>query len=382
MSYIGQGLPADTFQGFTTDKFTGDGTANKAFTLTKEPFSEDTILVTIDGVVQEPTDDFTVSGTTLTLVGTAANGSEVNVTHMGGPLPIGGAAELDLNGASDKLILDADGDTTISADTDDEINIKVGGTDAFNILGSKLIVADTASHTDDFLQIESPASGGGHGIQIRRNDSNTDQQVGRVQFGNNSDVDLGIVACKTDGAVNTGAIVVSTASAGTTAERFRVTEAGIHIGGTADANALDDYEEGTWTVTLGNSDATEAMTLNGSFGGTAGTMHYTKIGQQVFVGGYIVATGNGTFDSNSAVYINGLPFTVRNSNTAYTAISIGYAQGLNITASEHISGYTRLNETHAALQRWDATSGSTALTRDEFSSDGGFIFTINYLTDA
>ncbi len=138
MSYIGQGLPADTFQGFTTDKFTGDGTANKTFTLTKEPFSEDTILVTIDGVVQEPTDDFTVSGTTLTLVGTAPNNSEVNVTHMGGPLPIGGAAELDLNGASDKLILDADADTTISADTDDQIDVKIGGTDALRVTGTAL----------------------------------------------------------------------------------------------------------------------------------------------------------------------------------------------------------------------------------------------------
>ena len=137
MSYIGQGLPADTFQGFTTDKFTGDGTANKTFTLTKEPFSEDTILVTIDGVVQEPTDDFTVSGTTLTLVGTAPNNSEVNVTHMGGPLPIGGAAELDLNGASDKLVLDADGDTTISADTDDQIDIKIAGADDIKITANK-----------------------------------------------------------------------------------------------------------------------------------------------------------------------------------------------------------------------------------------------------
>jgi len=382
MSYIGQGLPADTFQGFTTDSFTGDGSAT-TFTLSKEPFSEDTLIVVINNVIQKPTTNFTVSGTTLTIVGTAvASGDVIYAIHMGGPLPVGGASELDLNGASDKLVLDADGDTTISADTDDEINIKVGGTDAFNILGSKLIVADTASHTDDFLQIESPASGGGHGIQIRRNDSNTDQQVGRVQFGNNSDVDLGIVACKTDGAVNTGAIVVSTASAGTTAERFRVTEAGIHIGGTADANALDDYEEGTWTVTLGNSDATEAMTLNGSFGGTAGTMHYTKIGQQVFVGGYIVATGNGTFDSNSAVYINGLPFTVRNSNTAYTAISIGYAQGLNITANQSIGGYSRINTTGGVLWRWDTATGGSSLNRDEFSEDGGFIFSISYFTDA
>ena len=52
--------------------------------------------------------------------------------HMGGPLPIGGAAELDLNGASDKLILDADGDTTISADTDDQWILKLV-TDRFSI---------------------------------------------------------------------------------------------------------------------------------------------------------------------------------------------------------------------------------------------------------
>ena len=154
MSYIGQGLPADTFQGFTTDKFTGDGTANKAFTLTKEPFSEDTILVTIDGVVQEPTDDFTVSGTTLTLVGTAPNNSEVNVTHMGGPLPIGGASELDLNGASDKLILDADGDTTISADTDDQVDIKIGGTDRFSIASTGATTI-TVGGNEDTLTLKS-----------------------------------------------------------------------------------------------------------------------------------------------------------------------------------------------------------------------------------
>lgn len=159
MSYIGQGLPADTFQGFTTDKFTGDGTANKAFTLTKEPFSEDTILVTIDGVVQEPTDDFTVSGTTLTLVGTAANGSEVNVTHMGGPLPIGGASELDLNGASDKLILDADADTTISADTDDQIDFKAGGTDIMSLTATTATFNDgvtiTTADNSDTLTLKS-----------------------------------------------------------------------------------------------------------------------------------------------------------------------------------------------------------------------------------
>ena len=143
MSYIGQGLPADTFQGFVTDTFAGDGSAT-TFTLSKEPFSEDTLIVVINNVIQKPTTNFTVSGTTLTIVGTAvASGDVIYAIHMGGPLPIGGAAELDLNGASDKLILDADADTTISADTDDQIDFKVGGTDQIKLTDGVLAPTTT-----------------------------------------------------------------------------------------------------------------------------------------------------------------------------------------------------------------------------------------------
>ena len=138
MSYIGQGLPADAFQGFTTDTFTGDGSAT-TFTLSKEPFSEDSLIVVIDNVIQQPTTNFTVSGTTLTIVGTAIlSGIKGYAIHTGGPLPIGEANKLDLNGASDQLILDADADTTISADTDDQIDFKIGGSDIFQMTASKL----------------------------------------------------------------------------------------------------------------------------------------------------------------------------------------------------------------------------------------------------
>ena len=54
MSYIGQGLPTDTFSGFTTDSFSGDGSAT-TFTLSKAPFSEDGLIVVINNVKQQPT---------------------------------------------------------------------------------------------------------------------------------------------------------------------------------------------------------------------------------------------------------------------------------------------------------------------------------------
>ena len=137
MSYIGQGLPADVFAGFTIDKFTGTGVASQALTLSKAPLGETALLITIDGVVQEPTDDFTVLGTTVTIVGTAPLNSEINVTHLSGTVPNTLASAVDVNGLSDGIILDADADTTISADTDDQIDIKIAGADDIKITANK-----------------------------------------------------------------------------------------------------------------------------------------------------------------------------------------------------------------------------------------------------
>ena len=119
MSYIGQGLPDNQFIGYETEAFSGSGSANQQLSLSKQPFSESSILVVINNVVQRPTTDYAVSGSTVTLVGTVASGDVIYVTHLGATSPIGEASALDLGGQSDKLILDTDGDTTISADTDD-----------------------------------------------------------------------------------------------------------------------------------------------------------------------------------------------------------------------------------------------------------------------
>ena len=81
-----------------------------------------------------------------------------------------------------------------------------------------------------------------------------------------------------------------------TTTRLRIDSDGLKFGSdTAAANALDDYEEGTWTPACG-------ATLSTAVG------HYTKIGNQVTVHYHIVTTG-GLPSSTGQVIITGLPFT-------------------------------------------------------------------------
>jgi prepilin-type processing-associated H-X9-DG protein len=152
MSYVGQTLPVDRFSGYLTETFTGDGSTT-AFTLTREPHSESAIIVVINNVVQQPVEDYTVSGTTLTIDAAVASGDVIYATHTGGVLPITESATIDLQGVSDALVLDSDADTTISADTDDQIDFKLGGVDEMT-MSSTGIVINEGSNDRDF-RIES-----------------------------------------------------------------------------------------------------------------------------------------------------------------------------------------------------------------------------------
>ena len=79
---------------------------------------------------------------------------------------------------------------------------------------------------------------------------------------------------------------------------------GINIGGTAAANLLDDYEEGTWTPVFSASDMGTAITVN--------TSRYVKIGSQVLVEAQITFSGTGSSSAASIgdyFILTGLPFT-------------------------------------------------------------------------
>jgi len=65
----------------TKDIFTGDGSTT-TFTMTVEPTDPKNVIVYIDGVMQEPTQNYTMSGTSITTAGEAAHaGARIVVMH-------------------------------------------------------------------------------------------------------------------------------------------------------------------------------------------------------------------------------------------------------------------------------------------------------------
>ena len=176
MSYIGQGLPADVFSGYVTDTFTGDGSAT-TFTLSKAPFSADSLIVVVDNVIQQPTTNFTVSGTTLTIVGTAIlSGIKGYAIHTGGPIPI-----------------TTPGDNSVTkAKLADEVDIFAGTSLTAADLGSGLHVrvADSSASVDaaaDELVLE---NSGNAGLSILSGTTST----GQVAFGDSGDNNRALIS--------------------------------------------------------------------------------------------------------------------------------------------------------------------------------------------
>ena len=237
MSYIGQGLPDNQFIGYETEAFSGSGSANQQLSLSKQPFSESSILVVINNVVQRPTTDYAVSGSTVTLVGTVASGDVIYVTHLGATSPIGEASALDLGGQSDKLILDADADTTISADTDDQIDFKAGGTDVMSMTATGLTINDgveitTADNTDTLTLTSTDAdANAGPNLRLYRNSSSPapNDVIGVIEIEGRNDNSEDIIyqqyqhliADETDGTED-GYFIFSQMKAGTLTERYRL----------------------------------------------------------------------------------------------------------------------------------------------------------------
>ena len=178
----------------------------------------------------------------------------------------------------------------------------------------KVLIGDSASHVDDLLQIETPASGGGHGIQIRRNDSNGDQGIGRIMFGNNNDTDLATISSVTDGQADCARLVFSTQpTSGNSTERMRISSSGVvDITGTIALNGVQSFIPKAWvrfnedapTITASGNVSSITETVAGSyianFTTSLADTDYTTVASMKNAGGSNVLTvGARSFNTSS-----------------------------------------------------------------------------------
>jgi hypothetical protein len=146
-----------------------------------------------------------------------------------------------------------------------------------------------------------------------------------------------------------------------TVERFRMTSNGLTFNGdNAAANALDDYEEGTFTPTL-------------AFGGTGISVYntrkgfYTKIGNTVNFTIFIQVQQKGA--GTGAVTVSGLPFTSINSADRKYSINVTGESLFGLTGG--LFGLMSENATSLALFQSDSTGGVAVsdLAFTDFSTD-------------
>ncbi len=148
-NYIGK-EPVNGF--FTRQSLTTDG-STVTFTLNFTIASTTSILVLAGGVVQEPDVAYTLSGggTAITFTTAPASNTDTYIHYLGQAIL---QTLTDLNGT--ELILDVDADTTIHADTDDEIDFKIGGSDVITFKTTGIHLPDGEKYvggTGDDLQL-------------------------------------------------------------------------------------------------------------------------------------------------------------------------------------------------------------------------------------
>lgn len=125
----------------------------------------------------------------------------------------------------------------------------------------------------------------------------------------------------------------------------------------ADANTLDDYEEGSWTPSLASGTST-------------GTAYYTKIGRLVHVFGTIAWATDGS--GVSAINVTNLPFTC-------TKAATGLANGTVAVDGGDTWMHTTTSDGSAAMKFASSTSGS-GVDASRWVSGASLSFNLTYYT--
>ena len=266
--------------------------------------------------------DFTGIATVATLKATTGIVTTLSATGnatVGGTLSITGDVDI-----ADKIVHTGDTNTAIRFPTADTITAETAGSERLRITSGGAVQITGVDDQDNLL-----VKGGSTHFAVHQDD--TDGEVSlRAQDGSGSN--------------NSKYMTFFTNPSGSAAtERLRILSGGglTFNGDTATANALDDYEEGTFTPTY------QTGLTSPSYGDTSG--HYTKIGQLVTFTIRINATGT---NSSSHLQVGGLPFSSNTHNEG--SVSFGYTDNLN--GSNGLTGHIGENGSKISMYQFSGSN--------------------------
>ena len=312
-------------------------------------------------------------------------------------------ASADLNGQ--EFILDADADTSISADTDDQIDIKIAGADDFQFtantftaasgstIAAQALTATTVTATGAFTSVGIDDNANDTAITIDANEDvelnngglyvtnalnsltvdkggidrsgNTTRIISGRSGGNYADFSINIAG--TGSAVNrqvyidyqgnttldNGNLVIGTSGKGID---FSATSDGFAANG---SEVLSDYERGAYT-----------FATNGLVYQTNNQGIYTRIGDLCFFYVFIHAYGS----QNSNTFTCSLPFTVAannaSSNSGYYSNAVAPVMHYRVdTGTAGMVAYVIAGTNYFKLYTLDADGDWGQMTNANFSSE-------------
>ena len=224
--------------------------------------------------------------------------------------------------------------------------------------------------SNTFVGPQNDSSGYGSGELITSGNYNT---ILGAFSGNSNGLDIRTASNYVVLSDGVGNPLISTANSQTVALKGAIPNSGTGItfpasqSASSDANTLDDYEEGTWSPSIG-----------GSTTYTAQDGYYTKCGNVVTVTGRMQVN---LLSGNANTYqITNLPFTSKNTSNGSKAGggSVGYWSSTAINVIS-LQTYVELNTTNLVFQ-YLASASSSALTATIFGNSTDVYFTATYLT--
>ena len=339
MAYLGQGAEGNFTTTNAKDTFSGNGSTT-TFTLSQRG-TENNVDVFVNNVRQEPNVAYNIEGNGTSLVFTAAPSSGTNNIYVvnRGPAELSAThpsgQALEAYSATISTDLTVDTDTLYVDSTNNRVGIGTSSTASSSAV--KTVFSNTTGGT--YIQANSGSNGGG----VWGTDGGGDSLFFTY----------------------TGAIGSESYT-----ERMRILAGGglTFNGDTAAANALDDYEEGTWTPVYSGTTTNPTVSYTEQHG------EYVKIGRQV-IARFELRTSS--FSGGSGlVTVGGLPFTtISNDGTRAGNLIVGYSQGFASTTHAPQTGYANQNATSIVLGHRASDTGANAelsgtFTMNNWSSSG------------